>query len=127
MLPTLGRDSIPDRYEYNVTTVAPPMSAGCSCSREGSFDPPSPVEELVEKRTEWTKSWLMADGSQAVQVVAAPLHVQDGAGGWIDIDASLTAQPDGYFVADTLPVEVSLPETAAGAVIVSDGESASNF
>jgi RHS repeat-associated protein len=88
---------------------------------------PVPVEEVVAERTERSKTWLMSDGTTARQIVTAPLHVMDSSGGWVDVDTTLVEQPDGSFVTGALPVTVTLPDTAAGAVRVADATSAVSF
>ncbi|WP_164710174.1 RHS repeat-associated core domain-containing protein [Euzebya pacifica] len=75
----------------------------------------------MAERGEFSKVWEMSDGSQAVQVTQVPLHVRTGEG-WVDVDASVTARPDGSFVAAGLPVGVELPAEARGPVRVVDGE-----
>ena len=81
---------------------------------------PVPVEEMIDARTERSRTWLMSDGSYAVEVTMAPLHVPDSEGGWTPIDLSLDEADDGYAVAENA-VDVSLPSDVVDRVEVDDG------
>ncbi len=53
------------------------------------------VKELVDKRTDKSKTYLMSDGSYEAKLYAEPIHYKDSTGKWAEIDDTLVATPDG--------------------------------
>ena len=80
------------------------------------------VEELTNKRTEYTKEFLLSNGLHIATVYAEPVHYQKD-GKWAEIDNTLIAKSDGTYRNTAGVWNVALPDNlSTGAVsIAKDG------
>ena len=52
--------------------------------------------ELTSARTEFSKTWVLPNGSYVAEMAWSPLHYRDAAGAWQDIDTTLLPVPGGF-------------------------------
>ncbi|MCL4367723.1 MAG: cell wall-binding repeat-containing protein [Actinobacteria bacterium] len=69
---------------------------------------PKVVRELVNERTENSRTYLLSDGSKRADVYVAPVNYQDAQGQWQAIDTRLVPGPVGTFHSAGTPVSVSV-------------------
>ena len=62
--------------------------------------PVSIVSEIVESRNEFSKEYLLSDGSRSLVVYDQPVHYLSEAGNYVEIDNSLVETEEGYENAD---------------------------
>ena len=67
------------------------------------------VTEIPEKRTEYSKEFLLSDGMRLATIYPAPVHYQTDEG-WVDIDNTLVTKADGTYTNADAPWSVSFPK-----------------
>ncbi len=72
------------------------------------------VEEIVDKRTEYSKEFLLSNGLHMAAVYADAVHYEKDSG-WAEIDNTLTAKLDGTYTNTAGVWNVSFPQTLTGA------------
>ncbi|MGE5623434.1 MAG: hypothetical protein ACM3UP_00255, partial [Methanocella sp.] len=73
--------------------------------------------ELVERRTAYSKTFQNDDGTETLELSGRPLHYQNDAGHWVDVDVRLEAElgPDYSYSAKKNRPKVWLPRKASQA------------
>lgn len=62
---------------------------------------PGRVEELMDLRTESSKTFVLDDGSYETELFAGPIHRSDGEDGWVDV-SSVPVLVDGVWQAESV-------------------------
>lgn len=86
---------------------------------------PELVRELVNKRTANSHTYLLSDGTQRVEIFAAPVSFRNEAGQWQTIDGSLTeTQSPGSYRPSATPFDLTIGSDADGEapVVLTDGK-----
>ncbi|PKQ15134.1 MAG: hypothetical protein CVT67_10760, partial [Actinobacteria bacterium HGW-Actinobacteria-7] len=100
----------------NVATVAASPDAS-----------PTVVRELVDKRTETAKQYLLSDGTIRAEIHQEPIHFQETGAGWTEINTDLViGDGPGEFVSAATPSDVAFASqsaTNAPVSIAADGYS----
>ncbi len=68
--------------------------------------------ELVDRRTERTKTYDTGHGTRILETSLEPVHVRED-GEWVDIDLDLDEAEDGTFTNGPAPVDIELAEEAS--------------
>ena len=77
---------------------------------------PNVVKELVEKRTENSRTFLLKDGRLKSEVFDGPINYQDAAGYWREINTTLASTPRaGEYVSTATPVRVTVNSPGSSA------------
>jgi hypothetical protein len=69
---------------------------------------PDVVRELVEKRTENSRTFLLADGRLKSEVFEGAINFKDASGAWCEINPNLVTAAKGEYVSAATPVKVIL-------------------
>ncbi len=73
------------------------------------------VKELVEKRTENSKTYLLSDGHNLCEIYSVPMNYRDATGAWQEIDTTLVpGEALGSYHTKAAPSKVTLSPAAAG-------------
>lgn len=62
----------------------------------GIFEGKLPQDEILEKRTEYSKKFRRIDGQVDI-IIGGPFHYNDASGAWQDIDLNIKSRPDSKF------------------------------
>ncbi|CAN5548664.1 hypothetical protein BH20ACT2_BH20ACT2_02210 [soil metagenome] len=96
--PDRGVAATPEEVEV---IESPPSQRPAPAAPVGRFGPPgptrkpSPVEELVERRTATSDAWVNSDGTRSVTVYDLPRYFQGrGSEEWLPIDTTVAPDPD---------------------------------
>ena len=95
-----------------VASNAPPPS-GTTGKARPALDPSKSVE-IVSKRDAVTTVYQNSDGTQSVHVSSMPVHYQDGAGSWQNIDNHIVSDGSGGFVNGPNGFKVSFKSMTPG-------------
>jgi len=85
--------------------------------------PATIVDEIMEKRTEYSKEFLLSNGLHMAAVYADPVHYETSTG-WAEIDNTLKANTDGSYRNTAGIWDVTFPQQLGGAnavTITKDG------
>ncbi|MCL5292157.1 MAG: DNRLRE domain-containing protein [Actinobacteria bacterium] len=92
--------SIPVAYAIDAATTSAlpseqPLPPSETTSTPKPQKEPKIVEEIVRKRTQTSKTYLMSDGTFQAKIYSGPIHFKGDMGKWEDIDNTLIETPDG--------------------------------
>ena len=95
-------------------------TSGASSVTPAASTDPNVVRELVEKRTENSRTFLLKDGRLKSEVFEGPINFQDATGAWREINTDLVATGnEGEYVSAATPVKVGLSLSADAAPVLS--------
>jgi RHS repeat-associated protein len=69
---------------------------------------PASAHEAVDKRSEYSTTFELANGSMTTVFSLTPVHYKDSAGNWLPIDVTLSLISGGNYVTTATPVKVTL-------------------
>jgi RHS repeat-associated protein len=108
-----------------VLGLAAVLLASPACAADLPSPEPTVVREVVEKRAEYSNTYLLSDGQYRCVSYASPVNYLANGGSWLPIDTSLlpTGSLDVYATTAT-PVEVTVADETSGqrSITVSDGD-----
>jgi RHS repeat-associated protein len=81
---------------WQLSTLIPEAKAATPAGASTEIQPPKSGEiELVDKRTETSKTYLESTGRKKVVSYASPIHYKSSDGSWQDINSNLSDSVDG--------------------------------
>jgi hypothetical protein len=105
--------------EVTAETAAPSATAVAPDPSVAPSADPEVVKELVEKRTENSRTYLLKDGRLKSEVFDGPINFQDATGAWRGIDPNLiTTASKGEYATAAAPVKVTLTSPSSTADLV---------
>lgn len=90
--------------------------SGASAAARGRL-----VRELIERRTERSRTFVRADGSYEAQISSVPINYRGPSGRWLAIDNRLRRDADGRWSNAASDFDVSIPGRAGDPVRVTAG------
>ncbi|HVM15074.1 MAG TPA: hypothetical protein VM287_12215 [Egibacteraceae bacterium] len=100
----------------------PPLPPDSGVERPGPPPPFDPARSTVidSETTETKRVWRNADGTQTVELSAAPARYRDGRGNWVELDLTLVPASDGRLVPKAANNGAALRSRAEGDVAALD-------